>query len=117
MTEQNTNTDGPLADRADERDAIRDELDGTDLYVLRYSGNTNSVFLVERDRAPPTEYAIEDEPIVAIDWERGEDYALLIFRGGSTSGQSAWEIVEEMTDFVNTRTEAVETAAELLAEY
>lgn len=113
---QNTANDGPLPDRADERGAIREELDGTDLYVLRYYGNQNSVFLVERDRAPPTEFAIKDEPIVAIDWEHGEDYALSVFRGGSTSGQSAWEIVEEMTDFVDTRTEAVETAAELIAE-
>jgi len=113
---RNTATDEPLADRADERDAIRDELDGTDLYVLRYYGNENSVFLVERDRAPPTEFAIEDEPIIAIDWEYGEDYALWVFRGGSTNGQSTWEVVEETAEIADTRTEAVETAAKLIAE-
>jgi len=119
---RNTATDGgrpvhePLADRADERQAIRDKLEGTDLYILRYHGNTNSVFLVERDRAPPTEYAIEDEPIVAIDWEFDDDYALSVFRGGAGSGQRQWEAVDEMTEFVNTRSGAVESAAELLAE-
>lgn len=118
MTDQNT-TEGdrqePHANISDEIDAIYSELEGEDLHVLVYYGSDPAVALAKRDRAPPTEYPMVDEILVLVEWHSEEDYAVSVARASGSGMQ--WELIDELVEIVDTRSEALDVAARLFDEY
>lgn len=106
-----TATDEPLTDISAEREAIRNALpDG--VFVLTYDGGEPGVALVEREKSPPSEYALRGERIVLVEWHGEDDYALSVADGRSTG----WELSEELVSMHQTRDEALTAAAELFAD-
>lgn len=101
------NTEVPMEDPADERDAIRTELQGTSMNVLTWHGSEPHVALVDRDA--PSEYAIEGETVVLVEWYGEDDYALSVAEGGITG----WELTDELVSTHATRTDAIDAAADL----
>lgn len=111
----NTDTladDTPADEHSAERDAIRSELGGTDVYVLTYYGSEPMVALVERDKAPPTEYPSQGEKVVLVEWHGGKDWALSVAEGASTG----WELVSELEEMHDSRSEAIEAAVDIFNE-
>ena len=104
----------PKTDNADERSAIRSELEETDMNILVFFGGEPAVTLANRET--PTEYPMDDEILVQIEWASGEDYALSVCQATSGTGVQ-WDLIDELVEIVDTRAEAIETAAQLFEEY
>jgi len=107
--------DEPLADHADERQAIRDELPA-DIHVVTFYGNEPMVALVNRDRAPSVGSPSAGETVVLVEWHGGDEYALSVAEGARTSTAAGWELTDELVSVHDTRADAVEAAADLFAE-
>ena len=116
---QNTQTDGateePLADHADERQAIRDGLPA-DIHIVTYYGHEPMVALVNRDRAPSVGNPSAGETVVLVEWHGGDDYALSVAEGARTSTTANWELTDELVSMHDTRTDAVKAAVDLFTE-
>lgn len=104
-------TEEPLADHADERQAIRDQLP-RDIHVLTFHGHEPMVALVNRDRAPSTGNASAGEAVVLVEWHGGDDYAVSVAEGDRTG----WTLTDELVSEHDTRAEAVEAVAGLFAD-
>jgi len=108
-------TEEPLADHADERQAIRDQLP-RDIHVLTFHGHEPMVALVNRDRAPPTGNPSAGETVVLVEWHGDDDYALSVAEGARTGTTAGWELADELVSMHDTRADAVEAAAGLFEE-
>lgn len=100
------NDDEPLAETDDERQAIRDELEGTRVNILTWNGGEPAVVLV--DREAPTEYPNEGEQLVLIDWDPESGYAISLAEGETVG----WELTDELVETTDTRERAAELAVE-----
>jgi len=101
--------EGPFNTPTAEREAIRDELEETDIYVLTYHGGESAVALVQREKAPPTEHSMRGETVVLVEWHGADDYAISV---GEGNGSSGWELTEELVEMAETREDAIAAAAE-----
>lgn len=99
-------TSQPKTDDSKERNAFRAALDETNIYLLLYYGSDRGAFFVERDKAPPTEFPLEGETVVHVDWESGEDYAISVLCGAGSGAQM--DVIENVGPFVDSRNEAIE---------
>jgi hypothetical protein len=115
QTQADAATDEPLADHADERQAIRDELPAN-IHIVTYYGNEPMVALVNRDRAPSVDNPSAGETVVLVEWHGGDDYALSLAEGARTGTTAGWELTDELVSMHDTRAGAVEAAADLFAE-
>ena len=116
MSQNDTTTDDgtePHETISDEIDAIHSELEGEDMNVLVYYGSEPAVALANRET--PTEYPQTDEILVLVEWHSEEDYALSVARASGTGMQ--WELIDELVEIVDTRSEAIDVAARLFEEY
>jgi len=104
--------DEPLADYADERQEIHDELPAG-IHVLTYYGNEPMVALVSRDRAPSVGSPSAGETVVLVEWHGGDDYALSVAEGARTGTTAGWELTDELVSMHDTRADAVDAAADL----
>jgi hypothetical protein len=101
----------PLANYADERQAIYDELPAG-IHIVTYFGNEPVVVLVNRDRAPSMGDPSAGETVVLVEWHGGDDYALSLAEGE----RIGWELTDELVSMHDTRPGAVEAATDLFAE-
>jgi len=114
QTQADDATEEPLADYADERQAIRDELPA-DIHIVTFYGNEPMVALVNRDRAPSVGNPTTGETVVLVEWHGGDDYALSVAEGARTGTTAGWELTDELVSLHGTRADAVEATADLFA--
>jgi hypothetical protein len=105
-------TDAPHADAATERDLIREVIADTDIHCLLWHGDEQHVALVQRDKAPSTEYPMRDERVVLVEWAE-EDWALSVAVASGIGTQ--WEMEQELAEISEDRERIPDIAAELFA--
>jgi len=115
MGRETQTDDGPPADYADERQAIRDELPA-DIHIVTYYGDEPMVALVNRDRSPSVGDPSAGETVVLVEWHGNDDYALSLAEGARTGTTAGWELTDDLVSMHDTRADAVDAAAGLLAE-
>jgi len=115
QTQADDATEEPLADYADERQAIRDELPA-DIHIVTYYGSEPMVALVNRDRAPSVGDPSAGETVVLVEWHGDDDYALSLAEGARTGTTAGWELTGELVSMHDTRADAVDAAADLFGE-
>lgn len=101
----------PRSSPSDEREAIREELDGEDIHVLTYHGGQPSLALVQREKRPSTEFTLDSETVIILDWVDGEDYAISVAEGDG----STWEMTDEVVETHDTREDAIQAAKGLFS--
>jgi len=109
MNPQTDSESEPLAKPGHEREAIRNELP-ENIHVLTWVGDEEMVALVKREKPPSTEYPSNGERIVLVEWPMMVDYGLSVAVGQL----SGWELTDEVLETHESRSDAINAAAELL---
>ena len=113
--EQTTASDeAPLENKADERDEVRNAAREAGLQTLVFYGSEPSIAFVNRDKAPSTSHALPNEQIALIDWTGGDNWAVFTTTASNRQTNPQWETDTQPDQTFDTRTEAVEYAAEQL---
>jgi len=113
--EQNTaSTDEPLDNKTDERDEVRNLARENGLYTLVFYGSEPSIAFVNRDKSPSTSHALPNEQIALVDWTSGDNWAVFTTTASDRQTNPQWETDTEPDQIFDTRTEAVQYAAEQL---
>jgi len=114
MEQTNNSDDAPLDNKADERDKVRDVAREHGLYTLVFYGSNPSIAFVNRDKSPATSHAMPNEKIALIDWYGGENWAVFTTTASDRQTNPEWRTDTEPDQTFESRTEAVEYAAEQL---
>jgi len=115
-------TDAPHAENSDERDAIREIVQESDLYVLVFYGSEPWIALVDRDKGPSTSHALPEERIAIIEWASeqpgyvAEGWGVSIATASDRQPNPDWEMPEEPDKTFDDRSEAITFAAAQLAD-
>ena len=114
MEAHNASNDALLDNKADERDAVRNLARENGLHTLVFYGSMPSIAFVNRDKAPSTSHALPNEQIALIDWTGGDNWAVFTTTASDRQTNPEWETDTEPDQTFDTRTDAVEYAAEQL---